>query len=195
MIKDAPLTILHGEDEILAVDKPPGLPSTGRDLDDPEFKAVTERMAVTIYKQGEQALAAKDLEGAIDHFLRIKAVAPKTDVRVVAQFDAATHLLTLEEWEPALTEMLELRRLFPNHKLAKDLDQKIAWTYEQDEQWQMAATEYEKIYRTDDRADVRRDALFLAAELYEKAGNEDQALEYFKKWAFDYEQPFDTRMS
>jgi len=30
------LTILHEEDEILAVDKPAGLPSTGRDLEDPE---------------------------------------------------------------------------------------------------------------------------------------------------------------
>ncbi|WP_036132436.1 tetratricopeptide repeat protein [Marinobacter nitratireducens] len=164
------------------------------DATDPEYQSVTERMAVTIYKQGEQAITASNLEKAVEHFLRIKTVAPKTDVRVVAQFDAATHLLTLEEWEPALTEMLELRRLFPRHKLAKDLSQKIAWTYEQDEQWQMAATEYEQIYRTDQRADVRRDALFLAAELYEKAGDEDQALAYFKKWAFDYEEPFDTRM-
>jgi 23S rRNA-/tRNA-specific pseudouridylate synthase len=32
----ATLPILLEEDEILAVDKPPGLPSTGRDLDDPE---------------------------------------------------------------------------------------------------------------------------------------------------------------
>ena len=164
------------------------------DLKDPQFKTVTERMAVSIYKQGEQAVAASNLDGAIEHFLRIKKVAPNTDVRIVAQFDAATHLLTLEEWEPALEQMLELRRLFPNHKLARDLSRKIAWTYEQDEQWQMAASEYENIYRSDDRTDVRRDALFLSAELYEKAGNEDRALEYFKKWAFDYEKPFDTRM-
>jgi len=34
--KGAPLPILHEEDEILVVDKPPGLPSTGRDLDDPD---------------------------------------------------------------------------------------------------------------------------------------------------------------
>ncbi|MBD3657942.1 MULTISPECIES: tetratricopeptide repeat protein [Marinobacter] len=159
-----------------------------------EHKDVTERMAVTIYKQGEQALAAKDLKGAVDQFLRIKAVAPATDVRVIAQFDAATHLMTLEDWDRALTEMNELRRLFPNHKLAADLSQKIAWAYEQDEQWLRAAREYEDIYRSHGKAEVRRDALFLSAELYEKAGEDQQALEYFKKWAFDYEEPYDTRM-
>ncbi|WP_029654843.1 tetratricopeptide repeat protein [Marinobacter daepoensis] len=164
------------------------------DIRDADHQAVTERMAVTIYKQGEQALAVSDLQGAVDQFLRIKTVAPDTDVRVIAQFDAATHLMTLEEWDPALAEMLELRRRFPHHKLATDLSQKIAWAYEQDEQWLQAATEYEQLYRTDQRADVRRDALFLAAELFEKAGDDAQALAYFKKWAFDYEEPFDTRM-
>ncbi|MDO3720946.1 tetratricopeptide repeat protein [Marinobacter sp. chi1] len=164
------------------------------DTTDKQYAEVTERMAVTIYKQGEQKLAAGDMAGAVDEFLRIKAVAPNTEVRVIAQFDAATHLLTLENWDPALAEMKELRKLFPNHKLATDLPNKIAWAYEQDEQWLNAAREYEWIYRNDKRADIRRDALFLSAELYEKSGEDEQALAYFKKWAFDYEEPFDTRM-
>ncbi len=164
------------------------------DIDDSQYAEVTERMAVTMYKQGEQALAADDMAAAVEQFLRIKTAAPNTEVRVIAQFDAATYLMKLEDWDPALAEMNELRRLFPNHKLAKDLPQKIAWAYEQDEQWLMAAREYESIYRSDTGADLRRDALFLSAELYEKAGEDEQALEYFKKWAFEYEQPFDTRM-
>lgn len=162
--------------------------------DSKESRAVTERMAITIYKQGEQALAADNMAGAIDQFLRIKAVAPSTDARVAAQFDAATYLMTLESWDRALTEMQELRRLFPSHKLAANLPQKIAYAYEQDEQWANAAREYEGIYHSNASAEERRDALFLAAEFHEKAGNEMQALEYFKKWAFDYEEPFDTRM-
>ncbi|MCG2579613.1 MAG: tetratricopeptide repeat protein [Marinobacter sp.] len=162
--------------------------------DSKESGKVTERMAITIYKQGEQALAAEDMAGAIDQFLRIKTVAPNTDARVAAQFDAATYLMKLESWDRALTEMHELRRLFPNHKLAATLPQKIAYAYEQDEQWASAAREYETIYHSDASAEERRDALFLAAELYEQAGEEQQALAYFKKWAFDYEEPFDTRM-
>ncbi|WP_168188065.1 tetratricopeptide repeat protein [Hahella sp. CCB-MM4] len=159
-----------------------------------EYRQVTERMAVTIYKQGELELANDNMQGAVDQFLRIKAQAPNTDVRVVAQFDAATHLMTLENWEAALVEMNELRKLFPRHKLAAKLPQKIAYAYEQDEQWEMAAMEYENIYHSNAAADVRRDALFLAAELNEKAGKEMEALGQFKKWAFDYEEPFDTRM-
>ncbi|MDX1456135.1 MAG: tetratricopeptide repeat protein [Marinobacter sp.] len=160
-----------------------------------ESAQVTERLAVTIYKQGEQAQQAEDLNLAVEHFLRIKTEAPTTDVRVIAQFDAATHLMTLEFWERALSEMNELQRLYPNHRLSRQLPGKIAYAYEQDEQWLKAATAYENIYHDNGATDAeRRDALFLSAEMYEKAGEEMQALEYFKKWAFAYEQPFDTRM-
>ncbi|WP_026180443.1 tetratricopeptide repeat protein [Hahella ganghwensis] len=162
--------------------------------DSQEQKKVTERMAVTIYKQGEQALAKDNLQGAVEQFLRIKVHAPNTDVRVVAQFDAATHLMTLESWDAALHEMKELRKLFPQHPLAAKLPQKIAYAYEQDEQWELAAMEYENIYHSGAAPDIRRDALFLAAELNEKAGKEMEALSQFKKWAFDYEEPFETRM-
>ncbi|SFL83385.1 tetratricopeptide repeat protein [Marinobacter zhejiangensis] len=160
-----------------------------------DAKKVTERMAVSIYKQGELALAADDMEGAVVQFLRIKTAAPTTDVRVIAQFDAATHLMTLEYWDRALNEMTELLRLFPNHQLSRQLPAKIAYAYEQDEQWLNAARAYEGIYNDRNApADERRDALFLSAEMFEKGGEDLQALEYFKKWAFDYEEPFNTRM-
>ena len=161
---------------------------------DKEYDIVLERVAATAYKQGDEALQANDLNHAIDHFLRIKTIAPESDARVVAQYDAATHMMTLEQWKPALTELLELRNKFPDHELTRDVTQKIAYAYEHDEQWKRAADEYDSIYRNTRDADEKRDALFIAAGLYEQAGEDSIAIEYFKRWAHAYEEPFDNRM-
>jgi len=162
--------------------------------DDKEYDVVLDRVAATAYKQGEEALKANDLNQAIEQFLRIKKIAPKSDARVAAQYDAATHMMTLGQWKPALRELRELRSEFPDHELSKDVTQKIAYACEQDKQWQMAAEEYETIYRNSKDDDARRDALFIAAGLYEKAGEDSTAIEYFKRWAHAYEEPFDNRM-
>jgi tetratricopeptide (TPR) repeat protein len=161
---------------------------------DKEYGAVLERVAATAYKQGEIARQANDLKGAIDHLLRIKTVAPTSSARVAAQYDAATYMMTLEQWKPALAELLELRSKFPDHELTKDVSQKIAYAYEHDEQWQKAAEEYIAIYRNKGDENARRDALFIAAGLYEKAGMDSVAIDHFKRWAQDYEEPFDNRM-
>lgn len=161
---------------------------------DKEYDVVLERVATTAYKQGDAALQANDTNQAIEHFLRIKTIAPTSNARVAAQYDAATHMMTMKQWKPALGELLELRRKFPDHELSKSIEQKIAYAYEQDGQWNMAAEEYMKIYRNDADEEARRDALFIAAGLYEKAGEDTLAIEYFKRWAHAYEEPFDNRM-
>lgn len=161
---------------------------------DKEHGVVLERVAATAYKQGDIARQANDLNGAIEHFLRIKTIAPGSEARVAAQYDAATHMMTLKKWQAALVELQELRSKFPGHKLTSDVSQKIAYAYEQDEQWEKAAKEYMAIYSSHDNEDVRRDALFVAAELHEKAGNDTVAIDTFKRWAHAYEEPFDNRM-
>jgi tetratricopeptide (TPR) repeat protein len=161
---------------------------------DKERDTVIERMAATAYKQGDAALQANDLNKAIEHFLRIKEIAPESDARVAAQYDAATYLLKLKQWKRALVELQELRRKFPGHRLTGDVPQKIAYAYEQDGQWKTAAEEYISIYRGNGSEEARRDALFIAAGLYEKAGEDGIAIDHFKHWAHAYEEPFDNRM-
>jgi tetratricopeptide (TPR) repeat protein len=161
---------------------------------DKEYDIVIERVATTAYKQGDEALQANDVNKAIEHFLRIKQIAPTSDARVAAQYDAATHMMTLGQWKQALNELRELRREFPDHELSKDVTQKIAYAYEQDQQWNQAADEYDSIYRNSHDEEARRDALFIAAGLYEKAGKNSTAITYFKRWAHAYEEPFDNRM-
>jgi tetratricopeptide (TPR) repeat protein len=162
--------------------------------DDKEYNVVLERVAATAYKQADVALQANETDQAIKHFLRIKTIAPMSDARVAAQYDAATQMITLKQWQPALAELNELRSKFPDHEICRDITQKIAYVYEQDGQWKQAAEEYMSVYRNDPDEDARRDALFIAAGLYEKAGEDAMAIEQFKHWAHAYEEPFDNRM-
>ncbi len=50
---------------------------------------LTERLAATVYKQGEAKQKAGDAAGAVEDFLRVARVAPDSKVRVTAQYDAA----------------------------------------------------------------------------------------------------------
>ena len=162
--------------------------------DDKDQGIVTERLATTIYQQGDAALKANDTEAAIQNFLRIKKDAPASSVRVAAQYDAATQMLSLGRWKPALKELMELRARVSIYEITKDVSQKIAYAYEQDGQIRNAAEEYMAIYNGNADEAAKRDALFIAAELYEKAGDDPTAIEYFKRWAHAYEEPFDNRM-
>jgi len=55
---------------------------------DPERAAIVERLAASIYKQGEQKNQAGDSSGAVDDFLRVSKMAPTSKVRANADFDA-----------------------------------------------------------------------------------------------------------
>lgn len=160
----------------------------------PQYVAVSERMATAVYKKAEGMMAAGQKLAAAEQQLRIKTIAPDSKVRVIAQYDAAVTLLAEKQWQSAISELKELRALYPQHELAAEFPRKLAYGYEQDGQMLPAAKTYDYLYANDKSADVKRDALFAAAGLYEKLGQLDTALEYYKTWARNYEQPFDNRM-
>ncbi|MAS24797.1 MAG: cellulose-binding protein [Oceanospirillaceae bacterium] len=159
-----------------------------------DYVAVSERMATSVYKHAEELIAAGQKPEAAQQLLRIKSIAPNSKVRVIAQYDAAVILLAEKQWKTAIAELEQLRTLYPQHELAAEFPRKLAYGYEQDGQLKPAAETYEYLYKNDQDAEVKRDALFAAAGLREKLGELKTANEYYKTWARDYEQPFDTRM-
>ncbi len=55
---------------------------------DPEATAINERLAASIYKQGEAKQAAGNAAGAVDDYLRVGKLAPGASIRETAEFDA-----------------------------------------------------------------------------------------------------------
>ena len=69
---------------------------------DPERPAIVERLAASIYKQGELRAKSGDGAAAVEDFLRVAALAPTSKVRSSADFDAAALLLKSKQWDRAV---------------------------------------------------------------------------------------------
>jgi len=134
-------------------------------------KEIKERIASSIYKQGEKARDAGDLEMAITHFTRLGDVVPDSEIRATADYDAAAAMINLEAWDRASAQLENFRRDYPDSEFADDISQKLAVTYLESGRSAQAASEFERIATADTSTEeVRREALWRAAELYEESG-------------------------
>ncbi len=156
--------------------------------------ALIDNLAVSIYKQGEEADKLEDYRAAADHFLRVGVLAPTSKFRPTAEYDAAAALIQLEDWAAALTVLIRFREIFPEHELQPEVTKKIAFAYREDGRFALAAGEYERIEEESDDEEVRQGALLLAAELYEKAGAGDLALEVLRRYVGYFPKPVEINL-
>ena len=146
---------------------------------DPARKDLTERLAASIYKQGEQARTAGDARAAADNFARVAIAAPESTVRASAEYDAAASLIALKEWAAAAKTLEDFRQRYPQNPLQPEVTARLALAYSEQQQWAPAAAQYERIAAVDngtpDGHQRARLALWQAATLYEKAAGSDAA--------------------
>ncbi|MDX2493860.1 MAG: tetratricopeptide repeat protein [Desulfuromusa sp.] len=151
--------------------------------------SLINNLAAAIYKQGEQANALEDYRAAADHFLRVGVMAATSDIRPIAEYDAATALILLEDWELAASVLNRFREDFQGHELQPEVTKKIAYVYREDGKLSLAADEFERIETESDDSTVRQDALMIAAELHEQAGNIDRTLAVYRRYVDYFPQP------
>lgn len=157
-----------------------------RELAGPDDKLrndLTERLAATVYKQGEAKQKAGDGAGAVDDFLRVARVAPDSKIRSTAQYDAAAQLINLKQWDRAIGVLEEFRRQYPKSELSADVTRKLAVAYTEANRPGQAAVEFEQIAANpaEDRK-VQREALLQSADLYAKANNTPKAIAMLEKF-------------
>ncbi len=162
--------------------------------DDASREALVNNLAASIYKQGEQANAAKDYRAAADHFLRVGRTAPASKIRPTADYDAAAALIQLKDWPAAASVLAAFRAGFPENPLQPEVTRKIAYVYKESNRLSLAAAEYERIERESRDDEVRRDALLVAAELHEKDGNGARALEVYRRYVDSFPQPVELNL-
>ena len=152
------------------------------DKKDKSYDALTENLAASVYKQGEQARKLGDHKLAAEHFLRVAKVAPNSKIRPTAEYDAAASLMLLKQWGAVATVLEGFRKLYPDNKLNNDITKKLAVVYKEDGKYLKSAVEFERIEKEnpDDKA-LRREALNQAAELYVKVGEKNKALLVYTK--------------
>lgn len=164
------------------------------DKGDSSRAAIVDRLAASVYKQAEFAMAAGSLEFAADEFLRVASVAPGTAISITAQFDAANALMDSKSYTRAIAVLADFRRSYPDNPLSADIPAKMVVAYQSTEQWSAAANELTGIYQNSTDEAVKKETLYQAAELYEKAGDKETALLRYRSYANDYPQPFPIAM-
>lgn len=162
---------------------------------DPERSVIVERLAASIYKQGEQHAKAGDSGAAVDDFLRVSALAPTSKVRANADFDAAALLIKDKQWDRAVPVLEGFRRNFPQSPLQAEITRNLAVAYSESGRPGQAAAEFERIAQTPGESpDVQREATLQAADLYDKAGNTPKSRSMLEAFVKHFPQPLNPAM-
>jgi cellulose synthase operon protein C len=162
---------------------------------DPERAVIVERLAASIYKQGEQKSKSGDSAAAVDDFLRVSALAPTSKVRANADFDAAALLVTEKQWDRAIPVLEGFRRNFPQSPLQADVTRNLAVAYSAANKPGQAALEFEQIAQSPkETPEVQREATLQAADLYDKAGNSAKSRTMLEAFVKHFPQPLNPAM-
>ena len=158
--------------------------------DDPMNGEIAERIASSIYRQGEQAQAAGLVDEAVDHYLRVGRAVPDSAIRATAEYDAAAVLIQAGDWTRAAPVLEEFRSSFPEHELVANATASLAVAYVETGQSSRAAAEFETIAETGDSDEIRREALWRAGELYRSSARPAQAESVLARYVERYPDPF-----
>jgi TolA-binding protein len=153
-----------------------------------------EQLASSIYRQGELAAASGQHLAAADHFARVIELTPDSDVRVNAQYDAAISYRQARDLDHANALFRDFRERYPGHELSGGIAAILVENYEAAENWQAAALELDGISASSDNTAVQREALYLSAQYYMKAGNTDQAIARYRSYAHNWPEPLEMRI-
>ncbi len=151
-------------------------------------------LALAIYKQAETAKLAGNIPEATKHYSRISDTVPRSEIAATGLYDAVALLMSKKIWSKAITAMEKFQTLYPQHKLNIKLSKNLSVAYLQSNQNIKAAQEFEKIASSGNDQELKKTALWQAAELYEEKKNYTSAIRSYKKYAKTYKKPFSQNM-
>ena len=159
--------------------------------DPDEVVVLKKRLIETIYRQAETAQSESRFEDAVSHYLRVGQEYPESKIRPNAEFDAATVLIIIEEWQRALDVLQRFNRLYPTHELQGLMLEKLVVVHENLENWQQAAETLKTIYEREGDNPLGRNALWRSASLQHKAGNDATSLGLFQDYVKAFPVPLE----
>jgi TolA-binding protein len=156
---------------------------------------IEERIAASVYKQAEARKAAGDDAAAVAEYLRVAQAAPDSTIRPNAVFDAAALLVSDKSWPQAIEVLQRFRQEFPQHPFNAEVTQQLAVALSETGRGAEAATEFESVAAMATVApDLQREALWRAADLYQKSGRRGDAQRTYAAIVRRFPQPFPEAM-
>jgi tetratricopeptide (TPR) repeat protein len=159
-----------------------------------DVAAINDKLLASIYKQGEAAEQTGQSDVAVRHYLRIAADAPGSDLAAKGHYDAVAIVEAGGNLKEAANLLEDFRTKYPDNALGADSTKRLADLYEKTESWNQAAAEYRRMASSDGDAEVRRQALYRAGELYLKTQDSGNAIDSFRDYAETYPAPSDLAL-
>ncbi|HSW13146.1 MAG TPA: tetratricopeptide repeat protein [Solimonas sp.] len=154
-----------------------------------------EQLAAAIYRQGEAAREAGELRAAAQAFARVGRAAPEAGIRATADYDAAAAWMALQDWPQAQAALESFRARWSQHPLIPEADRKLALAYHKGARPALAAEAYARIaQRATEPADLRRDAAWLSAELYDQARLDAASRAAYERYVAAWPQPLEPAL-
>ena len=150
----------------------------------------TDKLALSIYKQGEDALENNDTPQAIKHYARISTVAQSSTIAATGLYDAIALNMQHKQWASAIDEIKQFQRLYPSNKLQTDVSKKLSAAYLNSNQGIKAAAEFEKISSMGGDVATKTAALWQAAVIYEEKNKLDDAIRSYEEYAKKFKNPY-----
>ena len=150
-----------------------------------------ERLAASIYQQGADQRSRGEHGAAAQQFLRISALAPASTILATAEYDAAASLIAAGDWAGSVKILESYKKRYPKSELIPEVDSKLAAAYMETGQHLKAAGQLATISNQASTPELKREAGWRSAELYEKAGQKKQAIAGYKKFVKNFPQPLD----
>lgn len=164
------------------------------DAGDDSREKLTENLAASIYKQGEQERKLEKHREAANHFLRIATVAPTAKIRPTAEYDAAASLIILKDWPAAARVLVDFRKRYPQNQLQPEVTKKLAIVHKENGDLMASAAEFERIETESSDELLKREALEQSAELYVQAKSFKDALRIYKKYVTAFPRPVESAL-
>ena len=159
---------------------------------DKQYAAIEDRLAASIYKQGEQQRELGAYQLAAGHFLRVGQVVPTSTLRITAEYDAATMYIQIQDWPRATAVLENFRKRYPKEKkLQQGVTEKLALTYTKTGQGAKAAGEMLILAAASGDVAYQRDMMWQAAELYDQSSKHNKAAEVYTSYIQKYPTPLE----
>jgi TolA-binding protein len=155
---------------------------------------LNDKLALSIYRQAETAVASSQRQLAAREFLRIQHEVPSSELAPVATYDAIAIFMDMANWDEAIRYLNLFKREYPQHPLQQDVTKKLSVAYLNADRGLDAAREFEKLSDYVANEEEKMAALWQAAELYRDKADYASALRAYREYAHTYKRPFAQNM-
>lgn len=155
---------------------------------------IANNLAASLFNRAEQLASNNQLDAAVSTYLQVLSKTPDSPVRKLAHFNAAQYLYKLGRLEKSVTQLLAFKSRYPADELSQNIDVQLASIYEQQQDWDKAATQRLSIANSMEESDAQQQALYLTASFFDRAGDNKNAILILRRHANTYTQPFNRHM-